>query len=258
MLCVECCSDVPSLTDNEHGALVLRRCDACGKSADRFLEADEVQVGLGIVLLRRAAWLHVVFNDASTGAAMKMLSSATVATVLDALVAVVWMQQLDAPDSRFRTVHAHAVPLTFASAASSTATLRYSGAADVVQTAFRTRPLTCAGTVLAAVGEAAVGGLALMWASSLVARRYVTLAQGMRAAAVAASVKLGLLLFVVWDLPVSSLPLLGIGALLFHFAAAECLSGAGKFASAVIVLVVVGGAVLLRAPPQRAPVHIFA
>lgn len=66
MICVECASPVNTLytyysRDNIHAT----KCSQCGQFADKYIECDRILTFIDLLLLRKAAIRHVVFNTAS-------------------------------------------------------------------------------------------------------------------------------------------------------------------------------------------------
>lgn len=61
-VCIECGHAVPRIIkpDTE----TVERCDACGCVCDSYFEFGDVQIWVDVVLLRRKAWAHVLFNQA--------------------------------------------------------------------------------------------------------------------------------------------------------------------------------------------------
>ncbi|KAK7198667.1 Arv1-like family [Novymonas esmeraldas] len=60
-VCIECGRGVPRIIkpDTE----TVERCGECGHVCDFYYEFGDVQIWIDVVLLRRRAWAHVLFND---------------------------------------------------------------------------------------------------------------------------------------------------------------------------------------------------
>lgn len=60
-VCIECGCGVPRIVtpDTE----TVARCGECGHVCDSYYEFSDVQIWIDVVLLRRRAWAHVLFNQ---------------------------------------------------------------------------------------------------------------------------------------------------------------------------------------------------
>lgn len=59
-VCIECGYGVPRIIQPDTGT--VERCGGCGCVCDSYFEFGDVQVSIDVVLLRRRAWAHVLFN----------------------------------------------------------------------------------------------------------------------------------------------------------------------------------------------------
>jgi hypothetical protein len=68
-VCIECGHQVPTLFKlyggSQLGNIRLAQCDQCHEFVDKYLEFDLIVIFLDLVLLKKAAYRHMVFNRLS-------------------------------------------------------------------------------------------------------------------------------------------------------------------------------------------------
>lgn len=64
MICIECCnSNINSLySEFKNNYIILTRCNQCNKIADKYIEYDNVVLFVDVLLLKKQAYRHVVYN----------------------------------------------------------------------------------------------------------------------------------------------------------------------------------------------------
>ena len=82
-VCVECGLTVPQLVGPDD---VLSRCARCGSACDMYLESDVVLTSLGVALLRKSAWRHVIHNVRDASRLVILFGAATLLQTVLALV----------------------------------------------------------------------------------------------------------------------------------------------------------------------------
>ena len=77
-VCVNCGTPVDKLYLQFGGGYRLHKCAACGEVADKYVEYERALVVIDLVLLKRAAFRHLMFNVETTRTALLHLAAASV------------------------------------------------------------------------------------------------------------------------------------------------------------------------------------
>ena len=241
--CVECGAPVDALLRKTNGMDVLVKCDRCGGAADPFIEHDDVHLCISVILLRAAAWRHLVFN--SKTAYNVVVLAAAAAVVVDVATTVLLGPLADARFP-FTTVHSVAPPAADPSSWEAVlAMVQPLPGLRIINLVNNTmlhggweaaEPLPHA--LVGATIESALSLIAMLWLVSALApkqrvpsRRSTTIAF-----ALTMLVRLGGGVYFVWEAPLYFLLLMDLTGIMWTFKAFGTLTGAHVVARAFATL----------------------
>jgi hypothetical protein len=247
--CVHCAVPARALLRKTNGVDVLDTCSRCGRIIDSFVEHDEVHTVISLILLKGAAWRHVVFN--SRTALVAAVTAAMCALLMEVLTAAVLVPL---SDGRHPIMSLHSVGLLLNANTSLMTTAAATGARAsalnagsivspwavvnvmvqplpslrVVNMVHNTRllspsalPVMCL-LLFGAVMERALSLLTMMWLASILAppgRHPTSAKHSIIAFSLASSARLATGIFLIWDAPLYFLALIDLTMALWYFKA---------------------------------------
>jgi hypothetical protein len=105
-VCVNCGTPVDKLYLKFGGGYRLHKCTACGEVADKYVEYESALVVIDLVLLKRAAFRHIMFNVEATRTALLRLAAASVG--IDAVMKWVLLHSRAAAEAEAAAARAQA------------------------------------------------------------------------------------------------------------------------------------------------------
>ncbi|EPY31596.1 hypothetical protein STCU_02688 [Strigomonas culicis] len=83
--CVECATPVGRIVNPE--TQTVEKCTACGESSDVYYEFGDTQLWVDLSLLQKRAWIHILYNKNDTS--LRYLEAALIGCLFEAFVVAV-------------------------------------------------------------------------------------------------------------------------------------------------------------------------